>query len=167
MATDGHNFFINPKFCSTLEDKHIVFILCHEILHNVLMHFLRGNNYGIDKTTHNKWNIATDYEINLMLVAEGINVSGEEVKNKPMSGLYDEKYLDMPAEEIYDLLPNSAPNTEKMEFPAEVGFPVKIPNPKGQDKYGIIEKINADGTYEIKECTLEEARGVVSKVFGS
>jgi uncharacterized membrane protein YgcG len=98
MATDGKNIFINPKFAMSLTYDQMVFILCHEILHNVMVHFMREQNKGI--TDHRRWNIAADYEINPMLVDEGI-LTASEVKND-IRGLYSEKYLGMSAEEIYD-----------------------------------------------------------------
>jgi hypothetical protein len=148
MATDGKNIFVNPQFCSTLTDAQIVFIVCHEILHNVLIHFLRGANKGVE---HRKWNIATDLEINPMLVEEGL-LTREEVKND-IKGLYEDKYLGLPAEEIYDALPSSPPKPE-MTYPANIGDVIKTKD----GKYGQIDAINADGTFEIKEITFDEAK---------
>lgn len=148
MATDGKNFFVNPLFCSTLNDKQIVFILCHEILHNVLVHFLRQANKDAE---HRKWNYATDHEINLMLAEEGLlttNQIREEIK-----GLCDETYKEMAAEEIYDRLPDLPPLPDMM-FPVEIGSIVKT---KG-GKFGEVTAINIDGTYDITEITESEAR---------
>lgn len=115
MATDGANIFINPVFASNLTDAQTVFVLCHEILHNVMLHFVRQQNKGAKD--HQKWNIAADYEINPMCVDEGL-ITADELRNK-MHGLYDEKYLDMPAEEIYDKLGSQ-----------------KMPQPPGQPEKG-------------------------------
>jgi hypothetical protein len=153
MATDGKNIFVNPQFCSTLTDAQIVFIVCHEILHNVLVHFLRGANKGVE---HRKWNIATDLEINPMLVEEGL-LTREEVKND-IKGLYEDKYIGLPAEEIYDQLPASPPAKPEMVYPAEVGDVVRVTSgSKGEKIYGRIDAINPDGTYEITEITFDEA----------
>ena len=151
MATDGKNIFVNPQFCSTLTDAQIVFIVCHEILHNLLIHFLRGANKSVE---HRKWNIATDLEINPMLVEEGL-LTREEVKND-IKGLYEDKYIGLPAEEIYDALPSTPPKPE-MKYPANIGDVVKTKD----GKYGQIDGINADGTFEIREITFEEARKVL------
>jgi hypothetical protein len=148
MATDGKNFFINPLFCSTLNDKQIVFILCHEILHNVLVHFLRQNNKGAE---HRKWNIATDHEINLMLAEEGLLTVDQILKE--IHGLCDEQYKEMAAEEIYDKLPDFPPLPD-MKYPVEVGSIIKSKT----GKFGIVTAINLDGTYEIDEITEAEAR---------
>jgi predicted metal-dependent peptidase len=102
MATDGVNIYINPAFAKKLTDKETVFVLCHEILHNVMLHFIREKNKGVKN--HDKWNRAADYEINPMLVEEGLLTKDELVSK--LKGLYNDKYLDMPAEEIYDLIGN-------------------------------------------------------------
>lgn len=102
MATDGKNIFVNPAFALSLTDIQTVFVFCHEILHNVMLHFARGEAKGISPQQHDTWNIALDLEINPMLVDEGI-LSADQLKNE-LKGLYEEKYLDMPAEEIFDLL---------------------------------------------------------------
>lgn len=101
MATDGKNIFINPAFAKSLTDDQTVFILCHEILHNVMMHFSRAKAIGV-KDFGGDWNIAADYEINPMLVEEGL-LTKEELKNG-IKGLYEDKYLGMSAEEIYELI---------------------------------------------------------------
>lgn len=151
MATDGKNIFINPKFCASLTDAQIIFILCHEILHNVMTHFIREKNYNV--TDHDKWNRAADYEINPMLVDEGL-LTASEVKND-IKGLLDEKWEDMTAEAIYDQLgAGDNPQDGDMTYPAEVGDFVKSKD----GKYGQIESINGDGTFEIKEVTVEEVR---------
>ena len=100
MATDGKNIFINPAFAASMTDAQTIFVLCHEILHNVMLHFLRADAKEI--TNHQLWNVAADLEINPMLVDEGL-LSADQVKNE-LHGLYDEKYLDLPAETIYDQL---------------------------------------------------------------
>jgi predicted metal-dependent peptidase len=115
MATDGANIFINPVFSASLTDAQTVFVLCHEILHNVMLHFVRQQNKGAKD--HQRWNIAADYEINPMCVDEGL-ISAADLTGK-MHGLYDEKYLDMPAEEIYDKIGNQ-----------------KMPQPPGQPQSG-------------------------------
>lgn len=103
MATDGKNIFINPAFAASLTDSQTVFVLCHEILHNVMMHFARARAIGV-KNFGGQWNIAADYEINPMLVDEGI-LTKEELVND-IKGLYKDEYLGMTAEEIYEKIKN-------------------------------------------------------------
>jgi hypothetical protein len=151
MATDGRNFFVNPLFCSLLNDKQITFVLCHEILHNVMVHFLRQQNKGAE---HEKWNHATDHEINLMLVEEGL-LTATQVQDE-IHGLCDAEYKDMTAEEIYDKLPDIP--SKDFVWPVEVGSIIKSKS----GKYGIVEAINLDGTYDIKEITEQEARKLIN-----
>ena len=144
MATDGKNIFINPAFAKSLTDAQTVFVLCHEILHNVMLHFSRERAKGVKK--HKRWNRAADYEINPMLVDEGI-LTAEEVTNK-LRGLYDEKYAGKTAEEIYDLIgdkkmPPLPPELQdkidkaKEEFPdidPETGEPEEEEDDKEKDQ---------------------------------
>lgn len=153
MATDGKNIFINPKFVSELTDEEITFILCHEVLHNVLCHFKRMDNINAEPT---KWNYAADYELNPLLVDEGL-LDANHVKNK-LKACYDEKYLGMTAEEIYDILPQQKSDDDKgKNVPVEIGDAIKTKD----GKYGQITGINADGSYEVRECTFEEAKKIV------
>ena len=55
-AVDGVHLFINPDFFAPLTEKHIDFILCHEVLHCALLHFAR-----MEGRDPRKWNYATDY----------------------------------------------------------------------------------------------------------
>jgi hypothetical protein len=94
-ATDGSRIFINPKFWAGLSVKQAQFVIAHEILHCSLLHFDRL--YGRD---HNQWNIATDYEINLLLVNNQL-ISMNETQQ--IGALISHKYEGMGAEEIYEL----------------------------------------------------------------
>lgn len=163
MATDGKNIFINPNFVFTgakgkpLTQRHIFFIFCHEIMHNALVHFAR-------RGTRNPklWNYATDYEINPILVQQGI-LTKEQVKNE-ISGLYEDKYVGKSAEEIYSLLEEEIKKRKedrdknkqppKPAEPAKVGDYIKI---KGQNKYAKVTAINGND-YEVEEVTIEEVR---------
>lgn len=99
-ATDGRNFYFNPKFVNLLKPKEIQFLFGHELLHAIYDHVgsfgrLNGRNPQI-------WNLACDYAVNYDLVEFRI---GEKITTIPV--LYDQKYKGMVAEEIYeDLLKN-------------------------------------------------------------
>lgn len=159
MATDGKNIFINERFASTLSDTQMTFILAHEVLHCVLQHHTRmADKLGshVSQAQATKWNYAADYEINPMLVQEGL-ISKHEVKDV-LKGCYEDKYLGQAAEYIYDQL--GAESEEDQEVPggdeyseAQIGDPISTP--KGD--YGVITKINADGTFVIDRLTKEEA----------
>ncbi|WP_309646037.1 DUF2201 family putative metallopeptidase, partial [Phenylobacterium sp.] len=90
-ATDMKTLYINPAFAETLDDEIIIFVLAHEVMHVALQH-------GLRKVTrdHMLWNIACDYAINLILKDSGLTVWDQ--------CLIDEKYRDMSADHIYQLL---------------------------------------------------------------
>jgi hypothetical protein len=163
MATDGHNIFINSRFAASLSDDQISFVLCHEVLHPMMNHFARANNFlgtTRDQETNIRWNIAADYEINPMLVAEGM-LSGDEVKNG-LKGCYDEKYVTpvkMAAEEIYEKVGDETPKPPpgSQEWPVNVGDIVYDTD----SEWGEVEKINADGTYVINPLTEQEAHKIL------
>lgn len=66
-ATDGKNIYFDIDYLSRLTEDEIIFTLAHEIWHNVMCHFLREE--GRDRSI---WNIATDIEINELLVKDGL-----------------------------------------------------------------------------------------------
>lgn len=179
-CTDGKNFYFNVLWMGKMEDKQIVFILCHEIMHNVLSHFLRGPAHHVDLNDELQRflsNCAADYELNWMLMEEGLGTL-EEIKND-WNGCIDEKYKDMPYEEIFDdLMKNIPPDvkkkyedmkkTPKIPFPVYVGDAVKIKN----GSYGKITRIKMNKStkeeeYEIEEITKEEARELVNNKYGN
>lgn len=152
-VNESFDLFINPKFASTLTDKETMFVLCHEIIHLVLVHINRGRVKGAIPHDHEGWNIAADYETNAMLVEEGL-LTYEEVEK--MGACIDKKYNDMIAEAIYDDKPSPGKEPKQM-YPVEIGSVVKTKS--GQ--YGQIASINADGSYNIKELTKEEAKKIL------
>jgi predicted metal-dependent peptidase len=114
MATDGKHMYFNRAFVEYLSDEMIQFVICHEILHCAFEHFLRV-------TSRNKryWNMATDYAINWILKRDGIGEvpllpareghptlkPGQPCQPDEEGGcLLNEKYKDMNAERIYDIL---------------------------------------------------------------
>jgi len=95
---NGNLVLVNEKFLlESLPNKaQRAFVIAHEILHIFLEHISRltDNNY------HGKlWNIATDFCINSYLVE--LNSKKLEM---PSMGLYDKKYKDMSADQIYQVL---------------------------------------------------------------
>src|SRR3990167_10274336 len=71
FATDGKKIFYNEDFVRKIDNgilkntKEKQFIICHEILHCMFLHFARRGSRDLDK-----WNIATDYAINIILYDE-------------------------------------------------------------------------------------------------
>lgn len=160
MATDGKNIFVNCRFASKLSDKEMIFVLCHEVLHPIMLHFSRCEKYvgtNLSKAEHERWNIAADHEINPMLVDEGL-ISADEIKKiGDVGGLYDEKYKKdgkwMPAEPIYDEVKEEDAQNPPNEYPVNVGD--VIHTKKGE--WAKIKKVNADGSYDAEPMTKEEA----------
>ncbi len=91
-ATDGKNLFINPGFWMSLTPDERIGVLAHEVLHVALSHMTR-----VGSRDHEKWNIAGDHVINLILRANGYKL--------PAGGLWDGKYADFATEEVYAQLP--------------------------------------------------------------
>jgi hypothetical protein len=101
MCTNGLNIQYHPDFVLGQSDAAIRFVLCHEILHCVGDHMTRrGNRNPL------LWNYAADYAINPILNEEVVPGQFEWPKqpNGSRMGLFEEKYVGMRAEDIYDLL---------------------------------------------------------------
>jgi predicted metal-dependent peptidase len=91
-ATDGKSLFVNPEWAKKLDDDEKVFVLGHEVLHCALGHLWRRGTRDAER-----WNMAADYAINLILQKSGLKA--------PKDCLLDAKYDGMSAEEIYDAMP--------------------------------------------------------------
>jgi len=139
----------------------IKFIICHEVLHMALLHFLRLSDTS--KAEHDRVNIAEDYEVNDILVSDGF-ASEDLVKTKG-HGLIDSKYHGMSAEEILQLLPpgqKQPPCPGKCTLPtieAKVGSYIKTKT----GEFGQITKLNADGTFEYDVKTEAEVTAALKK----
>ena len=106
QATDGVHLFINPQFTSHLDFQQKCFVLCHELMHCLLLHIERFEE-GQD---HDLCNIAADYECNITLA----QLSDIERGHAPNIGLFpisvmqktkalvDKKYIGWSYEKIYD-----------------------------------------------------------------
>lgn len=64
-ATDFSNIYFDPRFALMLTNEELRFVLLHECLHVLLLH-----NNRLNDRNHEKWNEATDYAINDMLVLD-------------------------------------------------------------------------------------------------
>jgi len=90
-GTDAKKFYYNPEFIDALKPAETQFILAHEALHCALSHFSRRQH----RIKH-RWDLACDYAINPILIAEGLT---------PPPGILNMKaYEGMSAEEIYPLI---------------------------------------------------------------
>jgi predicted metal-dependent peptidase len=93
FTTDGRTFFFKPAYVDGLDFGEAQFVLAHEALHCALGHFVRRMH-----RTHQRWDAATDYAVNTLLVEEGLKA--------PRGALLDARFTGMSAEEIYRLLPS-------------------------------------------------------------
>lgn len=89
--TDGKSIVMNKEFMSTLNRREQMFVLVHEVMHCAMLHHTRGQG-----KLAKKWNYATDYAINDLLIQEGMLM--------PKMGLHDVKWRGMAAEQIYNEL---------------------------------------------------------------
>lgn len=88
-ATDGTKIYFDCDFYSKLTPEERVFVLAHEVWHNIFLHFSR--KHGRDDYL---WNVATDCEINHMLQNEGLAVPKDVC-------LPDAEVAGLSAEDIY------------------------------------------------------------------
>ena len=102
-ATDGRNFYYNTKFIKMLKPKEVEFLFGHEVLHCVYDHFGRRG-----ERDPQLFNIAADYCVNADLKKHKV---GEFITTVPC--LYDTKYTNWSAEEVYDDLYE---NAEKIDL---------------------------------------------------
>lgn len=89
--TDGIKIGYNPKLIDELSLAEVKGLLCHEIQHVAHFHHTR-----MDTRDSTKWNYATDYTINPILLDHGYSL--------PSWVLNDPRYYNMSPEQIYPLL---------------------------------------------------------------
>lgn len=109
QATDGYNIFVNPYFTSKLTLEQKVFVLAHEIMHNILNHLRRGRALSHPQ---DKSNIAADYEVNSQL--EQMGITNASIM-KAVGALYDPKYNNMGYEQIYTMNPAGPSSGDKQQ----------------------------------------------------
>jgi len=90
-ATDGTRLVYNPDYISKLTALTRKGLIAHEVMHCVFNHMTRRG-----ARDHKRWNIATDFAINLHLLDCGFVL--------PDGALADEKYRGMSADAIYNQL---------------------------------------------------------------
>jgi predicted metal-dependent peptidase len=116
-ATDGKKFYYSPHFIKKLTEAERNWTIIHEVLHPALKHLWRKGS-----REHKKFNYACDYAIHSIMHQFLDEIPGSNygqsnnLKAKlsmPKGCLYDKKYDDMTAEQIYDLLPDDFDKGEK------------------------------------------------------
>ncbi|BAU49468.1 hypothetical protein SVA_2920 [Sulfurifustis variabilis] len=87
-ATDARAFYYNRDYIDALSLAQTQFVLAHEALHCALSHFHRRQH----RVKH-RWDVACDYAVNPLLVADGLQL--------PPGALFMDAYDGLTAEEIY------------------------------------------------------------------
>lgn len=102
MGTNGNKLYYAVDFVNSLEQNELNFVNVHEVLHVALGHIWRKGTRN-----HEIWNIACDYAINAIII-ETIekDAKASAILKTPSIVLYEPKYADMSAEEIYEDLYN-------------------------------------------------------------
>ena len=127
--------------------KEMQFIICHELMHLIGLTFERDRNVGLTKADLSDesirkfqlWNQATDYEINSLLHNnESTDINFGDRKRNPVGNmpdwvLYESKYRDMQAEEIFRQLveEEKQENNGKLKSPEGIGADFTSGNGKG------------------------------------
>lgn len=88
VATDARKFYYNRQYIESLRPLEMQFVLAHEALHCGLLHFARRQS-----RVRHRWDLACDYAINPLLVADGLTA--------PPGTMIMREFHGMTAEEIY------------------------------------------------------------------
>jgi predicted metal-dependent peptidase len=91
--TDGRAIYFNPKFLEELSYSELKWVIAHEI-----MHVANGHPRRRDFRDHGMFNEACDFAIHDILK----QFEDRQEFSMPDFGLYDPKYKDLSAEDIYD-----------------------------------------------------------------
>lgn len=126
LATNGEYIKFNPEYLATLTLAETEFVLAHETMHAVFQHMHRRGAKDLGK-----WNKATDYIVNDLLVSERIGVM-------PKGALYDPKLVleGKTAEGVYNLLPEESGDNS----PGDPGSSLDTLDDAGKDESEIAEK---------------------------
>lgn len=116
MATDGVSIHYDPGFVLQKTEKEIIWVICHEIMHNVLFHFARK------MPDPQLWNVAADYALNQLL--DGVGEMPKEALY-PGCGYHpdDSKFVNLSAEQIYEWLVKSGAKPPEEQQPGNAQQP--------------------------------------------
>lgn len=144
--TDSVVLGYNPEYVETLSNPQLKALICHEVLHIAMLHpFREGSRH------HIKWNIACDYAINPIVVSAGYSI--------PKEWLLDNKYKDLAAEVIYNMLPDV--ETIKLSVPL-MGEVRPYKQDKDKDDYAVPPK------QQKRDCKIKIVRAAhIAKMQGN
>ncbi len=101
-CTDGSAIYFSAPFLMNLSNEQRIFLMAHELWHCVFLHFKRKGSRD-----HERFNYATDLEVNFMLEQQGFDV----IEFLP----HKKEWRDLSAEAIYDLLKSNAKRPESAD----------------------------------------------------
>jgi len=141
MATDGVSIHYDPGFVLAKTEGEIIFVICHEIMHNVLFHFARK------MPDPDLWNVAADYALNQLL--EGVGTMPKDALY-PGCGYHpdDKKFVNLSSEQIYEWLvksgstPPPPPSKQSTSPDAEIVIGDVIRDTK-TNTYGVVRSIDS------------------------
>lgn len=142
--TDGRNKKYGREFISKLTDPQLRGLILHENLHVALKHIGRFTKEFKDSPM--LINVATDYAVNDVIMS----MSDKEFCQLPEGGLYDEKFHNWSAREIYNYLKSTLPPQPKVSISFGDGDG-QGQEGQGQEGQGQSIKISIDG----KESTVQ------------
>jgi len=102
LATDGRYLFYNVEFLDTVTSEELKGIIAHEVYHCALKHHTRRNG-----REPKKWNQATDFVINPMVLKAGLKL--------PTWVLLDPQYDGLGAEQVYRIRQRQFQQQEREE----------------------------------------------------
>jgi predicted metal-dependent peptidase len=94
LWTNGKQVGYNPSLITKISPEQVIAEVVHEIFHVAM-----GHNSRRGQREHNRWNVACDHAINIIIKEAGFQIGND--------WLYDEQYKGMTAEAIYSILSQS------------------------------------------------------------
>lgn len=128
-CTNGRDIKFGREFVDTLNDKQLLFVLLHELMHMAYRHTVVWK--GLYDENAIVANMACDYVINLQIQdmdKEGDYIEFPRDEENNILGLVDEKYRGMDAKQVF--------NAIKKEFDIEKWFPVRCKRGEEGDEKG-------------------------------
>ncbi|MBR1470355.1 MAG: hypothetical protein IJ600_01780 [Lachnospiraceae bacterium] len=110
-ATDGREIRYNPSFFASLNEKQRGYVLLHELLHMLLMHWKRRSSRDAQL-----WNVACDLVVNTIADRLQNRWNGLEIERPPQGCFVDSSYVERSAEEYYRQLVKDNPDAGKVKY---------------------------------------------------
>ncbi len=150
FLSDGDVLEYNDEYIEDLDSDELEFVLSNAAMHQVLKHQKRAN--GRYKWL---WQLSLDYSINSMLVQNGLDA--------PLGVSYDERFDNLYAEEIYEILKDEIKNEDYDDDESnEDGYNEENKSTKKQQESPksskTNEKIEADFVEQLLNDAIEKSK---------